>query len=256
MSRRKKPFAFFLWHRRIGLAALLLVFILSLTGIMLNHTEDLKLDETVVESDFILDWYDINPHGSPVSYNAGDIWISQWNQQLFFNGINFFSHKEKLQGAVRIDDLIAIALDNFVLLLDNEAEIIELMPVTSSYSTIKIGIHNNKIILLDSDNKTYISNTDFTNWQAYELKGAVWTVPFNLSETQIATLKEEYRGQGLSLEKVILDLHSGRIFNAKWGVYIMDLSALLMMLLGISGTWVWWSRKSKMRRKKHYKKHH
>ncbi|MCW9046760.1 MAG: PepSY domain-containing protein [Gammaproteobacteria bacterium] len=256
MSRRKKPFAFFLWHRRIGLAALLLIFILSITGIMLNHTEYLKLDETIVESDLILNWYNINPQGVPVNYKAGDSWVSQWNQQLFFNGLNFSSHKEKLQGLVKIDDIIAIALEKFVLLIDNEGEIIELMPVTFSLPIKKIGITDNKIALLDTANNFYISNSDFTNWQTDELATTNWAIPFALSETQISTLKKSYRGQGLNLERVILDLHSGRLFNDKWGIYIMDISALLMMLLGISGFWVWWSRKLKISRKKHYKKHH
>ena len=223
---------------------------------MLNHTEELKLDESVIESDLILNWYGINPQGTPINYKAEDIWVSQWNQQFFFNGLNFYSHKEKLQGLVKINDITAIALEKFVLLVDNEAEIIELMPVTSSQTIKKIGVIENKIALLDVSNNMYISNSDFTTWKNYELKSIKWATPFTLSEIQTATLKKGYRGQGLNLERVILDLHSGRIFNDKWGVYIMDISALLMMLLGISGLWVWWSRKLKMKRKKHYKKHH
>ena len=223
---------------------------------MLNHTEGLKLDETIIESDLILNWYDINPQGTPVNYNAGDSWVSQWNHQLFFNGLSFYSHKEKLQGAVKIDDIIAIALERFVLLIDNEGEIIELMPISFSLPIKKISAIDNKIILLDISNNTYISNSDFTTWQTNELAVSSWAMPFTLSEIQIEKLKKGYRGQGLNLERVILDLHSGRIFNDKWGIYIMDISALLMMLLGISGLWVWWSRKLKMRRKKHYKKYH
>ncbi len=38
-NRKPKKFTAFLWHRRIGLFALLLVIILAITGIMLNHTE-------------------------------------------------------------------------------------------------------------------------------------------------------------------------------------------------------------------------
>jgi len=223
---------------------------------MLNHTEELKLDEAIVESDLILNWYGINPQGTPVNYKAGDSWVSQWNQQLFFNGLNFYSHEEKLQGVVKIDDISAIALEKFVLLIDNEGEIIELMPVTSSQPIKKIAVIDNKIALLDVSNNTYISNPDFTTWKKHELNNTNWATPFTLSEIQSAKLKQGYRGQGLNLERVILDLHSGRIFNDKWGVYIMDISALLMMLLGISGLWVWWSRKLKMSQKKHYKKHH
>ena len=69
-------------------------------------------------------------------------------------------------------------------------------------------------------------------------------------------MKQAYRGQGLTLERVMLDLHSGRLFNQTWGVYLMDASAVIMMWLGISGTWIWWSRNKKMKTKRHYQKHH
>jgi len=256
MSRRKKTFSFFLWHRRLGLAAFILIFILSITGIMLNHTEEFKLDETTIESDFILNWYGINPVGAPLNYKLDDIWISQWNQQLFFNGNNLYTHKERLQGAIKINDIIAIALENFVLLLDDKGEIIELMPVGTKFPVKKIGRIQNKISLIDIQENTYISDADFTSWKIHNQPSSHWSTPTNLSDHKTAILQKAFRGQGLNLERVILDLHSGRIFNARWGIYIMDISALLMMFLGISGLWVWWTRKLKMRKKKHYRKHH
>ncbi len=253
MSRRKKAFPFFLWHRRIGLAALILVCILSITGIMLNHTEELKLDETTIESSFILNWYNINPLGTPVNYNLNDTWISQWNQQLFFNGKSLTTHKEKLKGAIQINDIIAVALENVILLLDNEGELIEIMSAGTDFPIKKIGFLNKKISLLDSQNNIYISDTNFTAWHKHKQSPLNWATPENLSDKKITTLQQAFRGQGLNLEKVILDLHSGRIFNSKWGIYIMDASAVLMILLGFSGLWVWWSRKLKIN-KKHSKK--
>lgn len=261
MSRSKKSFPFFLWHRRLGLAALALVFILSITGIMLNHTESLKLDETTVESDILLDWYGVNPVGSPTNFSSKNIWISQWNQQLFFNGQNLFTHNNQLLGIVLLNDMIAIALGNDVLLIDSEGEVIELMKSVSIAPIQKIGLLENKVFLLDQKNNVYLSDTQLSRWfkqtqtQA-QLATSLWSLPTELDAQQILKLKKAYRGQGLNLERVILDLHSGRIFNDSWGVYIMDFSALLMMLLGISGVWVWWSRKLKIRKKKHYKKHH
>ena len=47
-GRKPKKFTAFLWHRRIGLVAIVLVIILAITGIMLNHTEELKLDESEI----------------------------------------------------------------------------------------------------------------------------------------------------------------------------------------------------------------
>jgi len=256
MSRRRKPFPFFLWHRRIGLAALILVFILSITGIMLNHTESLKLDESSVESDLILNWYGINPQGQPLNYNLDNIWISQWNQQIFFNGQNLFTHSKQLQGIAKASDMIALALENDVLLIDTQGEVIELMKDVAPAVIQKIGLADNKIALLDIDGNYYLSDAELSKWNQQTKQTTTWSSPANLTASKISTLKQSYRGQGLSLERVVLDLHSGRILNDRWGIYIMDASAIMMILLGISGVWVWWSRKLKMLKKKHYRKHH
>jgi len=255
-SKRKKPLPFFLWHRRLGLAALVVVFILSITGIMLNHTESLKLDETAIESDFLLNWYGINPQGTPINFNIGNINVSQWQQQIFFNSKPLLTHQDKLQGIVQINNIIAIALQKHILLVDETGEIIELMPLTTASPILKIGLSNNKIALIDSQSHIYLSDTQITQWKQYHVEVPQWSTPTKLTDTQIHNLKLAYRGQGLNLERIILDLHSGRIFNSSWGIYVMDAAAVLMMFLGISGVWVWWSRKLKIRRKKHYQKHH
>ena len=132
------------------------------------------------------------------------------------------------------------------------------MPSTKiDFSYNKIARIQNKIALLDEQQQTYLSDTQLSYWKPQTLSQVLdWSAESNVSASQINALKTSFRGEGLKLEKVILDLHSGRIFNDVWGIYIMDATAIIMMLLGISGTWVWWSRKLKMKRKKHYRKHH
>ena len=68
-------------------------------------------------------------------------------------------------------------------------------------------------------------------------------------------LLESFRGRGLTLERVMLDLHSGRIFG-DFGIYIMDAAAVALLWLSGSGLWVWWSRRMKLHKKRHYQKHH
>lgn len=257
MARKKKSFPFFLWHRRLGLAGLVLLFVLSITGIMLNHTEDFELDKTSIKSDLLLDWYNINPQGKPTTFKLGNIWISQWNQQLFLNGKTLYTHAEKLQGITILDDIIAIALQHHVLLTDTDGEIIELIPVNTHSAIHKIATSQKKIALLDKDKNFYLSDAQLSHWNPESIKPKLnWSEKAVINETQLNDLKMAYRGDGLNLEKFILDLHSGRIFNDTWGIYIMDATAILMILLGISGIWIWWSRKLKIRRKKHFQKHH
>jgi hypothetical protein len=47
-----------------------------------------------------------------------------------------------------------------------------------------------------------------------------------------------YRGKGLPLERVILDIHSGRILGQA-GVLLIDFMAILFLLLAMSGVWMW-----------------
>lgn len=254
MTRHKKTFPFFLWHRRFGLAALLLIVILSITGILLNHTEQLKLDEVSIESDALLDWYNINPQGLPINFSSINTWISQWNQQLFLNGRSFYTHNENLRGFVQLNNTLVIAMENTIILADSEGEIIELMAVNTLGGIKSIGLLNNKIALLDSSSHFYLSDKDITEWHEQPAQALNWSLASAINEGQIKQLKQAYRGPGLSLERVILDLHSGRIFNASWGIYIMDASAVIMLLLSFSGVWIWWSRRLKIKSKRRHRK--
>ena len=47
------------WHRWLGLASALFLLSLSITGLALNHTEFLKLDQVQVKNSFLLKRYGI-----------------------------------------------------------------------------------------------------------------------------------------------------------------------------------------------------
>jgi len=256
-SNRKKGFPFFLWHRRLGLIALLFMVALAVTGIMLNHTESLKMNRVSVESDLLLNWYGLNPKGKPVGYKADNNFISQWDHQIFFNSMALINNKSILLGAVATGDIIALSLNKSILLLNAAGEIIEHIDMSFKFEPIKkIGLINQSIAIQTQSNKIYIADKDILNWQPANRAEINWSTPVELSSSQQQSLKKTFRGNGLSLERVILDLHSGRLFSANWGIYIMDASAIMIILLSLSGFWIWWSRTQKLKTKKHYQKHH
>ena len=51
-------------------------------------------------------------------------------------------------------------------------------------------------------------------------------------------LRAQYRGRGLTVERVLADVHSGRIF-ARAGTLIMDAVAVFMIVLSLSGFVLW-----------------
>lgn len=251
----KKSFSFFLWHRRLGLFALLLLIILSITGIMLNHTEALELDSRNIDNDWLLDWYGLNPSGEPVSFTAGRHLITQWNEQIFFNTKPVVTGKEQLLGAMDSNGIIIILQAYTILLLDNEGSLIEqLNPAFKPFQ--RLGNLNSQATIETADNTIYLADQDIVSWKKITASRVDWVTPITLNENQRQKIRKSYRGNGLTLERIILDLHSGRLFNTSWGIVVMDASAIIMLLLGISGTWVWLSRKQKMKTKRHYRKHH
>ncbi|HSH28473.1 MAG TPA: PepSY domain-containing protein, partial [Thiohalobacter sp.] len=64
------------------------------------------------------------------------------------------------------------------------------------------------------------------------------TLPAELYEE----LVEHYRGEVLPLERVLLDLHSGRIFG-RHGYLVMDVAAVLLIALALSGSLIWLRRR-------------
>lgn len=255
-KRRPRKFTAFLWHRRIGLIALVLVLILSITGIMLNHTERFKLDETYISSSWLLSWYGIEPADEPISYRVQGHTISFWHHRLFFDGKDILSHEQNMHGAIGAEMYIVVAMDNELILLTPEGEFIERVNTGLSFTNIqRLGIKYKRPVIETSDPLYYMADEHILDWDVILNEDIVWSQPVSLTKAERQRLWNAYRGKGLKLERVILDLHSGRIFG-HYGIYLMDAAAIALLWLSLSGLWVWSSRRRKMRRKNHYRKHH
>jgi hypothetical protein len=259
-NRKAKKFTAFLWHRRIGLIALSLVVILAITGIMLNHTESFKLDETYVNNSWLLDWYGIEPEDEPISYrvknNQSSFIISLWQNQLFFDNDAIINLEQNIHGAIGAEQFIVIALDNEIILLSYEGELIERLSTNISFSNIqRLGMKYKRPVIETSEPLYYMADEHILDWDVIINEDIKWTEQYKLNENEHQQLLLAYRGNGLKLERVVLDLHSGRIFGI-YGIYLMDAAAIALLWLSLSGLWVWSSRRQKMRKKKHYLKHH
>ena len=72
----------------------------------------------------------------------------------------------------------------------------------------------------------------------------IWAKKSALPETLRASIAQHYQGEGITLERLLLDVHSGRIAG-RLGVYVMDAVAIAMLLLVISGGILAWLRRRK-----------
>lgn len=252
MTRHKpKRYVAFHWHRRVGLLALVLVVVLAVTGIMLNHTGQIGLDERYVQSSVVLDWYGLEPEGEPQTYKAKGHSISQWQQSIYFDGHLLSSSEQKLRGVVIVEPLIVVAFESELLLLTEQGELVERL-ATRFDQISRIGRHQGQAVLA-TEAGYYRADENILDWTEISTEGVSWSEPVSLAETEREALRRAYRGEGLSMERVILDLHSGRVFGA-YGIYVMDAAAVALLWLAFSGLWVWWKRKDKQNKKRQYRK--
>lgn len=257
MTRHKKKYPAFLLHRRFGLLLVVFIIILAITGIMLNHTNDLQLNHHRVNNAVVLSLYDINPENPPISYRTRQHVISQWDKQIYFDNNKLLNDSQQLRGVINTEHIIIMVLSQDVILLSPEGELIDryvLDHALAQQTEIEhIGFFEGKVIIKLMDQSLWQADADIINWQAIALKHTEWAAPVQLDAALEEQLLEQYRGEGLPLERIVLDIHSGRIFGTI-GVYLVDGVALIMLFLSLSGLWMWWQRRLKQKNRKLRKK--
>ncbi len=249
--RLKKLRSMYIWHRYIGVSAALLVIILAVSGLMLNHTDKLQLDSHYVSNNWLLNQYGIHAPTDIRSYSLQNHWLSQWGERLFLDQTEIGETPEKLLGALFYRDMLVMALESEVWLLTPKGELIEKLGGNEGIPAgmSAIGITDDGQVAVMAAHGVYSADRDLVIWQDSPEAITVWVDSENLPADLYQHLLQKYRGYGLSLERVVLDLHSGRIFG-QYGIYIMDAAAVLMLFLAFSGSWIWgirWIRKRQRR---------
>lgn len=228
-------------HRYLGLISALVLIMLSVTGIALNHTDDLKLDRQMIQSSPILDWYGIKAEDNFTAYSTKQHWLTKLNQHLYFDQSLLLKNDQQLVGAIEMQEFIVVGLNDTLLLLSLQGELIEQLPITK-LKQIGINPQQSTQIVIRTKQEVLYSDDDLMSWQTHTEHNTLWSKPEQLPTTISQQIKKDYRSGILPLERVILDLHSGRLFGSI-GVFIVDLSGLFLIILALSGCAVWLKHK-------------
>lgn len=230
------------WHRRIGLAAAIFVVVFVVSGVMLNHTERLGLADLRARSAVLLDWYGIQAPAQARSFQAGRHWVSELGERIYLNGGAVATEHSGLLGAVLLEDVVVVALENHVALLDVATG--GLLEVLGGAAGVPSGMSaigsQDGALIVRAGHGDYRADKDLLRWEKATPKAAVataWAQPARTPGSLYNAMAAAYRGDGLSLERVLLDLHSGRIFG-RYGPLMMDTVALALLMLVLSGIWV------------------
>lgn len=246
-THRFKLRSFYVWHRYMGISAALIMLIVAGTGILLNHTEDFQLDSTYVESPAVLDWYGVKPPEQLLSYPAGERYVTLMGDHLYLNRREIEGEYHRLTGAAYINGLFVAAVSDSIVLLTPRGEIVEQLRTADGVPAgiTALGVDSEGALVVRGSHDAYQPDDDFLKWTRREANthGEIAWVRSTVLPAHLKTsLQNHFLGEVLPQERLILDLHSGRFFGSP-GPWVYDLAAVLLILLALSGTWIWLRRR-------------
>lgn len=229
-------------HRWLGLAAVLFVLLLSVTGIALNHGSDWGLDRHYVGWDWAVAALGIRAPQPAASFADRGHRVTQLGVRAYFDSIEIPYEVESLAGLVVLEPLAVVALPERLLLLTTGGELVEQIDLTAELPVPAVRIGRVEgLPVLESGGTLFIGDAEVTAFRAASARdrdGITWSEPSRPSAAELAVLKDLYRGRGLTVERLLLEIHSGRILGAA-GPLLLDVVAVIMIVLGISGIVVW-----------------
>jgi hypothetical protein len=228
-------------HRSLGASAAIFVLFMVLSGLAINHSNGLGLDQQHVSQSFLLDWYGLGKPKNIDSFAVGGDWLSFAGSQLYLNE-NPVATITGGVGAVSSGDLLIAAGSDELLLLDHDGNLIERLPwePIGAAPIESIGLYDNTVVSVKSAGQLWLADTQLLNWRQTvdTTPDPPWAVSAPAPDGLQQAVTASYRGKGPSLERLLLDLHSGRIFGTI-GVIVYDLLALALGFLSISGLILW-----------------
>lgn len=228
------------WHRRAGITGALFFVLLTGSGLILNHTDALGLDARLVQSAWLLDLYRIAAPPNPVAYDLGGHIVTQLGERLYLDTQELPDRAGQVVGALRLGERLIVAVPDKLLVFNRAAALIERLDGTDGVPAgmRAIGVTASGALIVRAAHGDYTADLDRLDWRQVPAETATWATPAPVPAKLRKALEERYRGTGLSLERVILDLHSGRILG-EWGVYVVDAAAILFLVLVATGLWMW-----------------
>jgi len=226
-------------HKFTGIAVCVFLIHLSLTGIFLNHPEDLDLDEKYTASPMILALYNISIPNQKESFLVNDIFISRFGDQVFMGNQPIIKNENPITGATLSNQVLIIAFPNEMVLLTQEGELIERISSTAELpqNIQKLGVSEG-ILYLKTPNQLWQSSDQAQAWELSDSNFNDWSNEVIMPDQQTKQIEMYFSGKGVSLEQFFLDLHNGNIIKG-FGKWLLDIIAIFLLLLSISGIWIW-----------------
>jgi hypothetical protein len=226
------------WHRRLGIIAAFFLIFLSLSGIALNHTELLSLSHQKVNTSWLQDHYGIKAPNKVNFYQNNELIVT--DRLLWLNDRLLIEVPDSVISVGQFQAFIVMVTEQQLFLFTQQGELVDKLGFASGLpDNISAMNISSATILLNTDSGYYQSDSDLFNWQPIStLAKPKWISPSKGTAEEKLSAISQYKSHFLTWERIIVDTHSGRFFGL-FGVLVMDVVAILLILLSVSGLYIW-----------------
>lgn len=228
------------WHRRTGVLLFLFVLLLTTTGLALNHSSALGLDKRFVEWNWLSARYGDNSHDLR-SFKISGHWVSRTQSgRVFLDAQEVGSCRGDLLGVAERQPLYIVGCAEELLLITSSGQLVESVNASTGLPTPLAGIAlvGDKIAVQGVEGWRYVDLDQLQFDQALPSGATIvqqgqGELPVNIRSAIPASER------WLTWERVLLDLHSGRLLGSA-GIWLMDAVAILLACVAFSGVTMWW----------------
>ncbi len=230
-------------HRRIGINTLIFLSLFIITGLLLQHASWLNLGKRYVAAPLAETFYGVTVNAT-TDYKTRHHWVSQAGNFLYLDAVPVAGVElNNLQGAVESKSYIWATGGGRLLLLSKQGEMVDAFSVMEGLPGIvtQLGENEEGDIIAGGLYNNWQMDEDLLNWRIYDKTSITWSKNRELSQVSNplrAAILSHARNHLITWERLLSDLHSGRLFG-DIGVVVFDLVAVLLLFLSVTGSVLW-----------------
>ncbi len=241
------------WHRRVGLLAAVFVVVLAATGLLLNHASQLGLDRRFVDWAWLNGVYG-DDSGELRAFRLGEQWLYRTaDGRVYLDAREVAPCSGEFVGAAEAGEVLLAACAEELLVITRDGALLDSATATLGLPVPLqaiglVGDLTGRAAAVQADGAWWLVDLEQMNFSQRAGAGGA-----TVSQVAPEALPERIRARiptperWLNWERVLLDLHSGRLLGSL-GVLVMDAVGVLLVTLATSGSAMWWLHRRRGRR--------
>ena len=233
------------WHSWAGLVSALILLNLAITGVLINHTDDLTLDQRHISFAPLLKWYGFKPPGRAIRFYQPNSHLIQLDEAVYLDQLRLFDSVEQVIAVCPVGEMLALINRIETRLITPVGELIETIPLPDTLVTkVERATCATNGPQIEAAGQLFGSDELFADWHPVDWSAnIIWSEPELLTRAERTAAYHLYHQRSLTWERLLLDLHSGRLLGIT-GVVIVDAAAVLLLLQLLSGIYLFWRQGS------------